>query len=158
MTLLSRRANVKRVEIEPPGGGAPLDVTVRGLRASEYIWAMDNSLEVDEAKAIAVFIRFVQLGLVEVRNEIDPDTGRAFELKYTSTKIGERSVQILTMDTIDAIMPYIVPLGNEIAGLTKLSIEERKAIPFTGTSSTPPGLAVVENAATGTNTDAKPSA
>jgi hypothetical protein len=125
------------VKVEPLGGGEAIDVSVRGLRATEQLWAMDGMLEMDERQAMQVFIRYVQLGLISVDNVNDPDTGKPFELKFTTIKIGERAVQVLNIDTIDALMQYVIPIGNEIASLTKLTTEEKEAIPFTGNSSTP---------------------
>lgn len=144
--LLSRRANTKRVKVETASGGDPLDVTVRGLRATEQLWAMNNQLETDEQNAVNVLIRYVQLGLLSVEGATDPDTGKPFELKYTTIKIGERAVQVLNIDTIDALMQYVIPIGIEIANLTKLSNEEKDAIPFTGSSPTLSVLATAEAA------------
>jgi hypothetical protein len=162
MAMHSRRSNVKRIEIAPQSGkGETISVTIRGLRGTEETWARGeiNLAAYDENYITEqTLIRYARIGLTEVHDVTDVDTGRPFELKFTNVKIFERSAQVVDLPSVDALADYIMTIGGEVAKFTHLTDEEKQAIPFTGPSPTRGALTLVPNAPTEASGDAKPSA
>ena len=142
MPIRSRRTEVHRVDVVNDAG-VTLTVCVRALRPSEEAWILDRHLEAKDATDLRNWVPtnlysfamdYVRLGLVEVNGAIDPDTGKPLELKWSSVKIGQRSVEVVQDDSLDAVAEWIAPIFDEIQKLTHLSPEEKKGINFTSPS------------------------
>jgi len=148
MAIRSRKLQTRTVTVsalENPED--KLTVTIRALRESEKQWMSERNIEIGmdfevKGENPLGFLRdMVRIGLIGVVDPpVDPDTGRPFEFVTYRQKVGNRKVELVSDDTLDALADYVAPIANEIGTMLTLSDEERDAARPTGKSVEPKSL------------------
>jgi len=166
MPLISRRTATKSVEVKNAEGEI-LRATIRALRASEEEWIQNRHVDTGDSSfdaeswrvtQLASFARdYVRLGLQEVLDQTDPDTGQPFKVNKRVVKVGDRSVEVATDNSLDAIAPWINGLCTEIMDATHLTEKEKEGVGFTSDSAEQPASRSAEPA-TGTSSTAPSTA
>ena len=159
MAIKSRKLLSRRVTVESIQDGTPLEAQIRALNDMALQWVDERNTERDmqftaKSENPLGFLRdIVRMGLEDVFDVVDPDTGRPFQIRFYYEKMGDERLRLVSNDSLDALSEYIAPLANAIVEASQLKREERDAVRPTSTSTTAAGSADAPDAKE-TSTDA----